>query len=295
MTKIRPDAVLLIDAPEFNFRVAKIAHSLNIPVYYFIPPKVWAWRTGRVKFLRRYVRRIFSILPFEVEFYRRHGMEVTYVGNPLVDLVNYNAIKDILPQKGRIGLMPGSRRKEVDSLLPAFSGTADILLQKFPSLEFHCIRSSNFSEEYLRSLWHSHAPLYMQDNAERYRFMRSCQCIIAASGTATLETGLAGIPTLVAYKVSPLSYWIGSHVLKVKWISLPNLILNRTVFPEHIEKDAEPEPLARRMEDWLSSPEKLRHICMELEDLRRLCGSSGSAKRTAEALWQAMREDAQPV
>ncbi len=284
MTRVRPDAVLLIDAPEFNFRVAKIAHALGIPVYYFIPPKVWAWRTGRVKFLKEHVRRIFSILPFEVDFYRAHGMDVTYVGNPLVDLVDYEGIRDVAPVPHRIGLMPGSRRKEVDSLMPAFAGAASLLVQKFPDLEFHCVRSSNFSEEYLRSLWNSDAPLVMHDGGDRYRLMRTFQCIMAASGTATLETGLAGVPTLVAYKVSPLSYQIALRVIKVKWISLTNLIMNRTVFPEHIEKDADPAPMARRVEDWLNHPQKLEEIVRDLEELRARCGSRGSALRAAEAL-----------
>lgn len=284
MARIRPDAVLLVDAPEFNFRVARIARKLGIPVFYFIPPKVWAWRTGRVKFLQKYVRRIFSILPFEVDFYHRYGMEVTYVGNPLVDLVDFPSLAGIAPIEERIGLMPGSRRKEVESLLPAFAGAAERLLARHPNLSFHCIRAPHFSEDYLRSLWPSNIPLAMAESENRYRFMRTCQCILAASGTATLETGLAGVPTLVAYKVSPLSYWIGKHVLNVSWISLANLILNREVFPEHIEKAAAPEPLAQRLEEWLSSPEKLSAIRQDLEELRRLCGEPGSARRAALAL-----------
>ena len=286
MERIRPDAVLLIDAPEFNFRVAKIAHRLGIPVYYFIPPKVWAWRTGRVKFLKKHIRRIFSILPFEVDFYHAHGMDVTYVGNPLVDLVNYEGIRDVAPVPDRIGLMPGSRRKEVESLMPAFSGAAELLAARFPHLEFHCIRASNFSEEYLRSFWKAPLPRIMPDGKARYRRMRTFPCIMAASGTATLETGLAGVPTLVAYKVSPLSYWIGLHVLKVRWISLTNLIMNRTVFPEHIEKDADPAPLAARMEEWLTSPGILDGIRRDLDELREKCGEPGSAERAAKELWR---------
>ena len=139
LAEARPDAVLLVDAPDFNFRVARMAHALGIPVYYFIPPKLWAWRSGRVRFLRRHVRRVFSILPFEVDFYRRHDMDVVYVGNPLVDLVDRASIDAVRPVPGRIGVMPGSRRKEVESLLPAFSGAADLLLPRFPHLEFHCI------------------------------------------------------------------------------------------------------------------------------------------------------------
>ena len=108
MARLRPDAVVLVDAPEFNFRVAKIAHGLGIPVYYFIPPKIWAWRTGRVRFLQRYVKRLFCILPFEPAFYAKHGVQVDYIGNPLVDMVNWPELKKSKePIKGRIGLMPG--------------------------------------------------------------------------------------------------------------------------------------------------------------------------------------------
>ena len=289
MERIRPDAVLLIDAPDFNFRVAKIASRLGIPVYYFIPPKVWAWRSGRVNFLRQHVRRVFSILPFEVPFYQKHDMDVTYVGNPLVDLVNFDGIRHIQPEPQRIGLMPGSRRKEVESLLPSFAACAQKLVQKYPGLKFHCIRSTNFTEEYLRGLWNCDVPLVMEDNADRYRFMRSCQCIMAASGTATLETGLVGVPTLVAYKVSPLSYWVGTHFLKVKWISLTNLILNRTCFPEHIQHEADPEPLYRRMDQWLSDPAHFEQMHRDLDELRELCGRPGSAQRAAEALWSELK------
>ncbi len=285
MNRVRPDAVLLVDSPEFNFRVARIARKLGIPVFYFIPPKVWAWRSGRVKFLQKHVRRIFSILPFEVDFYQRYGVDIAYVGNPLVDLVNYPSLVGIKPLKQRIGLMPGSRRKEVELLMPAFAGAAERLRAKHPDLSFHCIRAPHFSEDYLRGLWRSDFPLFFMDESEnRYRFMRTCQCILAASGTATLETGLAGVPTLVAYKVSPLSYWIGKCVLHVPWISLTNLILNREVFPEHLEKEAEPEALAYRLERWLSHPEELSAIRRDLEELRRLCGEAGSARRAAQAL-----------
>ena len=280
----RPDAVLLVDAPEFNFRVAKMAHRLGIPAYYFIPPKVWAWRTGRVKFLKKYVRRIFSILPFEEQFYRRHGIDVEYVGNPLVDMVDYESISAISPVPWRIGLMPGSRRKEIESLMPVFAGAAARVLKKFPGAEFHCIRSSNFTEQTLRSLWRADVPLHMVDNGDRYRFMRTCSLMLAASGTATLETGLAGVPTIVAYKLSPLTFAIARRFVKIRWASLSNLILDREIFPEHLQEKASPELLAARMEEWLSDPSLLSSIASGLEELRSRCGEKGSAQRAAKAL-----------
>ncbi len=290
LAKERPDAVLLVDAPEFNFRVAKIARELNIPVYYFIPPKVWAWRTGRVAFLKKHVRRIFSILPFELDFYRSHGMAVEYVGNPLVDLVDYENIRHILPEPGRIGLMPGSRKKEVESLLPAFSSAADLLLREFPRLSFHCIRAPHFAETYLRKFWNGAAPLHMAEPEGRYAFMRSCQCLMSASGTATLESGLAGVPTLVAYRLNPLSYALGRRVIKVSWISLTNLILGREAFPEHIQQDASPEALAARIGTWLREPEHFARMAEDMKELREKCGTPGSAQRAARALMNALEE-----
>lgn len=286
----RPDAVLLIDAPDFNFRVAKMAARLGIPVYYFIPPKIWAWRTGRVKFLRRHVRKVLSILPFEVDFYRNHGMDVAYVGNPLVDLVDRASLEAIRPVPGRIGLMPGSRKKEAETLLPAFAGMAD-RLRDIPGLSFHCVRAPHFSEAYLRGLWPSAVPLIMQEPENRYAFMRTCALMVAASGTATLETGLAGTPTVVAYKMNPFSHWLGRRVVRVPWISLTNLILGREAFPEHIQADADPGPLARRVRAWLTEPEHLARVARDLDELRAVCGPPGSAARAAEALWRALGAD----
>ena len=147
IAEFRPDALILIDYPSFNLKIAKYAFNIGIPVYYFIPPKIWAWRTGRVRFLQRYVKRLFCILPFAPAFYARHGVQVDYIGNPLVDMVNWPELKKIEPIKGRIGLMPGSRRKEVEALLPEFGKAARILLQQGRDGAFHCLRAPNMPEE----------------------------------------------------------------------------------------------------------------------------------------------------
>lgn len=149
----RPDAVILVDAPSFNFRIAKYAKELGIPVYYYISPKIWAWRTGRVKFIRRYVDKVISILPFEVDFYRQHDMEIDYVGNPLVDMVDWNEIDALAPIPQRIGLLPGSRKKEITSLMPQFAIAAEHMRKELPELEFHCVRAPGVSEDNLRELW----------------------------------------------------------------------------------------------------------------------------------------------
>ena len=288
MTKIRPDCVVLVDAPEFNFRVAKIAHSLNIPVYYFIPPKIWAWRTGRVRFLQKYIRHIFCILPFEHDFYTKHGINVDYVGNPLVEMVDWPNISGIQPAPGRIGLMPGSRRKEIESLFPLFGEVARRLLAQGRQLSFLCLRAPNITEARLRELWPSDVPITFMDPTRRYHTMRECQCILAASGTAVLETALAGVPTVITYKASPLSVPILRHLIKVRWVGLPNLIMNREIFPELLQDRATPELISQQMARWLDNPEERQAVIAETDELRRRCGKPGSADRAAARLLEEM-------
>lgn len=290
LEKLRPEAVILVDAPEFNFRVAKIAYSLGIPVYYFIPPKVWAWRTSRVRFLKKYVRRLFCILPFETAFYAQHDMAVTYAGNPLVDMVDWPSIAGLSPIPGRIGLMPGSRRKEVETLMPVFASTARLLLQQGRAVTFHCLRAPNMSEAQLRTLWPADIPIVFEVPENRYSTMRSCLCILAASGTATLETALAGVPTLVAYRVSPLSAQVGRWLIRVPWVSLPNLILEREVFPEFIQEKATGQDIAQNLSLWLDEPSRLDAIRVTLEEVRHRCGPPGSASRAAELVLAALAE-----
>ena len=284
LTRTRPDAVVLIDAPEFNFRVAKAAHALGIPVYYYISPKIWAWRTGRVHFIRKYVKRMCCILPFEVDFYRRHHMDVDYIGNPLVDMMDLPSLEAITPQPGCIGLLPGSRRKEIQALMPEFGKAAALLLQDHPHLHFHCVRAPSISEESLRALWPAHVPVTFHAPEGRYALMRQCQLIMAASGTATLETALAGTPTLVAYRVSPLSFWLGKRLVKVRYASLPNLILDRELFPELLQEKADGTVLAQHAAAWLDNPKALDAVRADLAGLRTLVGEPGAADRGAKVI-----------
>lgn len=284
LQRLRPDAVVLVDAPEFNFRVARIAFDLGIPVHYFIPPKIWAWRTGRVRFLRRYIRRMFCILPFEPAFYARHGIQVDYVGNPLVDMVNWPELETMKPYPDRIGLMPGSRRKEVERLLPEFGKAAQTLLRQGRALSFHCLRAPNMPETFLRTLWPRDVPLTFADPDERYVAMRSCICILAASGTAVLETALTGTPTIVTYRVATFSGLVGRLLIQVPWVSLPNLVMERELFPELLQEEASGNKIAACLTSWLDMPGRLQAIRQDLDELRRRCGEPGSADRAARLL-----------
>jgi lipid-A-disaccharide synthase len=287
----RPDALIAIDAPDFNFRVIKSARKLGIPVYYYISPKVWAWREQRVRFLRENARRIISILPFEREFYARFGMEVDYVGNPLVDIVNYASLKEIQPESGLIGFLPGSRKKEIVRLLPPLGGAARILRQRLPHLRFVCMRAPGLEESLLRSSWPEDVPVAFVSPDQRWAFMRRCEMLVAASGTVTLESALAGVPTIVTYKLSPLSFAVGKRLIKVPFISLPNLILGREVFPELLQKLADAVPLADAALAWLlprpgplPDSEPLARVRHELDELRGLLGEKGAPGRAADVI-----------
>lgn len=280
----RPRAVILIDAPEFNFRVAKYAHALGIPVYYYISPKLWAWRTGRARFIAKYITRMISILPFEIAFYRQFGMEVDYVGNPLVDMVDWPSIDHITPVPGRIGLLPGSRRKEIEPLMPEYARAATILASAVPGLEFHCVQAPGVEQSRLRELWQTDVPLTIHGPLNRYAFMRGCQMLIAASGTVTLESALIGTPTLVAYKLSKLSYAIGKRVVKVPFVALPNLIMEREVFPELLQEKADGPVLAEYALRWLTNDKAMHAVREDLARLRTMLGAPGAPDRAATVI-----------
>ncbi len=292
LAEVRPAALVVIDAPSFHFRVIKAAAALGIPVYYYISPKAWAWNEKRALFIKKHVRRLISILPFEVDFYRRFGMDINYVGNPLVDMVDWDSLRHIPVEPGKIGLLPGSRTREIHGLLPEFGKAARILLDTRPDLSFHLVRAPNFTEDDLRALWPADVPVTLVPPDERYAFMRNCEMLIAASGTVTLEAALIGVPTLVAYKVSPLTYIVGRLLLRIPYISLSNLILNKPLFPELLQKNCDGPNLAAAALRWLDpgpGEAPLLRIRTELDRLRGLMGEKGAIRRAADVIVEDMK------
>jgi lipid-A-disaccharide synthase len=281
----RPSALVVVDAPSFHFRLIRMARLLSIPVYYYISPKIWASRPGRARFIRQNVRRMLSILPFEAEFYRKFGMEVDYVGNPLLDILNLPELDRIAPDPDLVGFLPGSRRKEVSALMPRFGRAAQIMRQARPSLEFCCVRAPGLSEDFLRSFWTEAVPVRFVHPEERYAAMRRCGMLLAASGTAVLESALIGTPTLIAYKLSALTFYvIKNFFIRVPFIGLPNLIAGREIFPELLQEKASGENLAQRALEWLcpETGDALQNVRKELAELRKTVGKAGAAERAAK-------------
>ncbi|SFL32792.1 lipid-A-disaccharide synthase [Desulfomicrobium norvegicum] len=285
----RPDVVVVIDAPDFHFRVARIAQRLGIPVVYYISPKLWAWREGRVEFLQRHVDRLISILPFEVEFYARHGMSIDYVGHPLLDSIKTPRIMNVRRHDNRIGILPGSRKREITSLLPIFSRAAALLAARYPDLEFVLPVAPGMDRELINRCWVSKTPVTLVKSSSRYELMRSCRAIMAASGTVTLETALLEVPTAVAYRFSPLTYLLGRMLVKVPFISLPNLILDEPVFPEFLQHDANPAALAAAVAQWIEETPSRARVLDRLGALPALLGNGGATSRAAKIVLDTMR------
>jgi lipid-A-disaccharide synthase len=266
----RPQAIVVVDSPDFHFRVVRMAAKLGIPVYYYISPQVWAWRQGRVKFLRAHVRRILCILPFEPDFYRAFGVDAEYVGHPLADVLLDPGFQEISPLDKRIGLLPGSRKSEIQRMMPVFAQTAANLLEQDPEIDICVFLAPGVQEKDLRRHCPPGLPLTFLESTDRYAAMRSCKMLLATSGTVTLESALLGIPTIVAYQCSRLSFLVGIRLVHVPAISLANLILGRNVLPEFIQHQMNATNLSAQILRWLSNPDALPRVRQSLARLPEL-------------------------
>lgn len=240
----KPDAVVLVDYPSFNLKVAKYAHSLGVPVYYYISPKVWAWKEYRVKQIKEYISELYSILPFETEFYDRHGYHVEYVGNPTVNEIadaknKFKPIADFCSANGLddnksiIALIPGSRKKEIrDNLKEMLNAVA-----RFPEYQAVVGGAPGLSEEFYNSVFKKIGCGGVSPKVlfgKSFELVHHARAALVTSGTATLETAILKTPQIVCYRMggSKLVYTFYSHLLKVKYVSLPNLIADDEVVPE---------------------------------------------------------------
>ncbi len=290
LARQRPDALVCIDAPAFNFRVIKHARKLGIPVHYYISPKLWAWRPGRAAFIRDNVERMLCIFPFERDFYARHGVRADYVGHPQVEELTAPELRAIEPDPDLVGVLPGSRRREIASLTPVFARAAAVMCARRPGLRFAALRAPGVDEAAIRAPWEAAAPdtpLEILAPENRYAAMRSCAVLLAASGTVTLESALLGVPTVVAYKLSALTFALARRFVRVPFVSLPNLILRWDnpgaggVFPELLQDQATGENVAEAAMVWLDDPAAMAAVRAELAALPGMLGPAGATDRAA--------------
>jgi lipid-A-disaccharide synthase len=276
---------VLIDFPEFNLRLARRLHERGVRVVYYVSPQIWAWRRGRVRQVESWVDRMLVLFPFEEEFYRRHGVEVSTVGHPLVDEVPHlpHVWDRGVPADGRyrICLMPGSRRSEIDHLLPVLLETARLLAGEIDA-DFVLIRARTVSRSILEPyLSASSVPIEVTSD-DRFATAAGCHLAICASGTANLELALVGTPMIVAYRVGPLSYLLGLLILGVRTVSLVNLLLGRRVVPELLQRRATPRRIRDEALRWLRDPPRVEQMRRQLSEVRGQLGDGGASRRAAQ-------------
>ncbi len=296
LKKDRPDLLVLLDYPDFNIHLARTAKRCGVPVLYYISPQVWAWRKGRVKKIRKRVDHMAVILPFEETFYRAKGVRVDYVGHPLMDCAPEPLAGDeddsngpALDRNPVLGLVPGSRNHEVRFLLPAMVSSAEILKKRHPELRCVLPLASTVDVNLVREIiGPSQIDIALSDR-NIYEALKTCDAVIAASGTVTLEVAMMGIPMVIAYRVSWPSYQIGKMIIRVPYISLVNLVAERRVVPELIQGDATPEKMARETEILLTDRGERYRMIKGLELIRERLGSKGASRRTAEIAMKMMR------
>ena len=286
-----PDCLILIDYPSFNLKMAAFAHKLSIPVYYYISPKIWAWKKWRVRDIRRNVRMVFSILPFEPEFYRRHKAEAVYVGNPSVAEVDAQLAQaatrqeflaaNNLPDRPLVALMPGSRRNEILNNLAIMQAA----MARVPDVQPVIMGAPGTPDSLYAASGAGSIPVLRASHATA--ILAHCTAALVTSGTATLETALAAVPQVVLYRAngSKISYNIMSAILDIKYVSLPNLIVGRQIIPELLLHNCTPDTAAEALTPLLDPGSAARKAQLEgYADMRRTLGTADAAANTARAI-----------
>ncbi len=310
LLKEKVDLLVLIDYPDFNLRLAKSAKQLGIPVVYYVSPQIWAWRSGRIKTIAERVDQMLVILPFEKELYASENIPCEFVGHPLLDEVLQKGIpfsaetpsaeasqkKDYLSEKGldplalTVGLLPGSRKREVLSHLPVMLEGMALLAKNFPGLQVLIPVASSLPQGLIEELVRS-SPLPVRCvRGEVYEVMRASQIVVVVSGTATLQGALAGTPMVIIYKLSWITYQIARLLIPLKWAGLANIVAAKPFIPELIQSNVTPENIAGELGRLLK--DKIEHEKMRqgLKAVAKRLGTAGASKRAASVIYQILEK-----
>lgn len=289
IAKFKPDALILIDYPGFNLRIAQWAKKQGIKVYYYISPQVWAWKENRVKKIKTCVDEMFVILPFEKEFYKKHNFKVEYLGHPLLDEVEkFKTVslnkdefysKYNLPDKPIIAILPGSRKQEISVKLPLMMEAC----KNFPEYQFIIAGAPSLDEDFYTSICNKF------DNTtivfgQTYNLLNQSTAALVTSGTATLETALLEVPQVVCYKANPISYQIAKRLINIKFISLVNLIMDEEVVRELIQNECNTKEIVKELKEILPNGNKRNRISLKYKELITRLGGGGASRDVAAAI-----------
>jgi len=292
----RPALVVCIDFPDFNLLLARTAHRLGIPVCYFISPQVWAWRRGRVRTIRRLVRKMLVLFPFEEALYRAAGVDVALVGHPLLDTLAAVPAREGCRQRLGVrdgatvlGLLPGSRAAEIRRHLPLLLEAARQVRAAEPGVTVLLGLADSVDRPAVEAVLGRAGVSVEVIQGHTAEVMRAADFLLAVSGTVTLEAAILGTPMLITYRVAPLTYWIGRLLVRVRHIGLPNLVAEKAIVPEILQNDATPVRLATTALDILRSPDRQASMRANLADVRRRLGAPGAVERAAREILTLLR------
>ena len=288
LERVRPACLVLIDYPGFNIRLAKRAKALGIPVVYYISPQVWAWKKGRIHTLARVVEKMLVILPFEEALYKGLGVDCTYVGHPLLDHIQAARIEGVYREGLVIGLLPGSREQEIRRILGVMLEVAEGIRARHPEARFVIPCVDTEREQQIRELAGGvHVELAVGGTYEVLSAARFC---LVASGTATVETALFGVPMAILYRVSPLSYWLARMLVDIEHIGLVNILAKREIVPEFIQHEAVAEKILPAALDLIDETPARTRTLSELAEVRRILGGPGASERAAAEVLNVVRD-----
>jgi len=286
----KPDVLILVDYPGFNLRIAEYAHELGLKVYYYISPKIWAWKQSRVEKIKKYINKLFIIFPFEKEFYKKHNYEVEYVGNPIMDAIeikeaDFKKFKKSynLKDKEIIALLPGSRKQEIKHNFPLMIKTAEF----FPEYQFVVAAASSLEKSVFQKYIKNKNIKLIYNNT--YDILRHSKAAIVTSGTATLEAAVLNVPELVCYKGEHISYQIAKRLVKVDFISLVNLVMKKEVIKEFIQYNMTLENIVSELKQILNNTVYRKKMLSHFEEMRSLLGGRGASERTADIIVKSLQ------
>ncbi len=286
----RPDVLVVIDFPDFNFRLAEAFRAIGIPIVYYIPPQLWAWRSGRMRTLQRLADRILVIFPFEPDIYERAATRAEFVGHPLVDLAHAAVPRDaflpsvgLSPARPVLALLPGSRPNELSQILPGLVDAAALVSERLPGLQAILARAPNLPDALFRPLASSSVPIAVVEG-QTDEVLASSDVVVTASGTATVQAAIHERPMVIVYRVAPLTWALGRRLVHVDTFGMVNLVAGRRIAPELIQDDFTPEAVAREALRLLTPGEQRDQTIAALREVRSKLGGEGASRRAAQAV-----------
>ena len=300
----RPDVFVAIDFPDFNFRLAAAVHGLGIPVVYYVSPQLWAWRSGRIRAMKRFVAKVLPIFPFEVALYEREGIPVEFVGHPLVDLIDVQTPRNeflrghgLDPAAPTVALLPGSRPNELRATVPVLAAAMPLIAERVPTVQFVVARAPHLTDALLDPL---DPPGTTPARAAVSRIaivegrtddvLHAADVVVTASGTATVQTAIHEKPMVIVYRLSPLTYRVGRPFVRVSTFGMANLIAGRAVVPELIQEAFTPARVAQEALRFLTDPAAAAGVRDALAGVRAKLGAPGASGRAADAILRVARE-----